>query len=52
MPVENERGIVRAELGDADLEFAVPTATLGLAACGELPLLADRQYGGLPSVIR
>jgi glucan phosphoethanolaminetransferase (alkaline phosphatase superfamily) len=25
---------------------------LGLAACGELPLLADRQYGGLPSVIR
>ena len=25
---------------------------LGLAACGELPLLAEQQYGGLPSVIR
>lgn len=25
---------------------------LGLAACGDLPLLADKQYGGLPSVIR
>jgi hypothetical protein len=25
---------------------------LGLAACGELPLLADKQHGGPPSVIR
>lgn len=25
---------------------------LGLAACGELPLFAEKQYGGLPSVIR
>ena len=25
---------------------------LGVAACGELPLLAEKQYGGLPSVIR
>ena len=25
---------------------------LGLAACGELPLLAEKQYGGLPSLSR